>query len=85
MVPTKESDKYFLKCTKCGYVIEIRKDDTKSYRMGYEVEEEKRIVTAKATRGVRRAITPEERELLQEYYEVFLESFESEESGGESE
>ncbi len=81
MVPIKENNKNYLKCTKCGYKIGMRKEEEKRYRIGYEVEEEKRVVTAKATEGTRRTLTPEEREMLQEYYEVFLESFESEEAG----
>lgn len=85
MVPVKENEKYYLKCTKCSYIIESGIETAKKYTVGYEVEEEKRIATAKAVKGVKRTLTPEERELLQEYYEVFLESFEAEELGGESE
>lgn len=80
MIPVKENEKNYLKCTKCSYKIEMRKEEEKGYRIGYEVTEEKRVVTAKATEGTRRTLTPEEREMLQEYYEVFLESFEREES-----
>ena len=85
MMPFREKEKYVLKCIKCGYQTDVPPEQVKTYRIGYEVEEEKRVVAAKATKGVRRALTPEEREMLQEYYEVFLESFETEEAGGEAE
>lgn len=83
MVPTRIGRKTFLQCSKCGYKIEMDRSARERYRISYEVEEEKRVVTAKATKGVKRALTPEEREMLQEYYEVFLESFEAEEGGAE--
>jgi len=83
MVPTKTGKKIYLQCSRCGYKIEMDKSAREKYRISYEVEEEKRVVTAKATKGIRRALTPEEREMLQEYYEVFLESFEAEEGGAE--
>ncbi len=81
MVPVKEEGKTYLKCTKCGYTMELKKEQMDKYKIRHEVEEEKHVITAKATKGVRRALTPEEREMLQEYYEVFLESFEAEEVG----
>ncbi len=81
MLPVKEGGKAYLKCTKCGYKLSIDRKSLEKYKISYEIEQEKRVVTAKATKGVKRTLTPEEREMLQEYYEVFLESFEAEESG----
>ncbi len=83
MVPTKTGKKIYLQCSKCGHRIEMDKSSREKYKISYEVEVEKRVATAKATKGVKRVLTPEEREMLQEYYEVFLESFEAEEGGAE--
>ncbi len=83
MVPVKSGGKIYLQCSRCSYRIEMDKSTREKYRISYEIEEEKRVATAKATKGVKRTLTPEEREMLQEYYEVFLESFEAEEGGTE--
>ncbi len=84
MIPVKEGDKTSLKCTKCGYKINLTNEQISKYRISQEIGFEKRVITAKVTKGVKRALTPEEREMLQEYYEVFLESFETEEAGSET-
>ncbi len=86
MVPVKDekSGKNILKCTKCGYKVGLKNELINRYRLSQEIDFEKRVITAKATKSVKRALTPEEREMLQEYYEVFLESFETEETSSES-
>jgi DNA-directed RNA polymerase subunit M len=82
MIPVKKGNEIYLKCTRCGYEIKANKKDLDSYRIKYHVEEEKRVVTSKATEARKAALSPEEREILREYYEVFLETFQEEEGGG---
>jgi len=81
MVPVRSEDDYvILKCVKCGYEVKSDKKSSNDYRIKFQVDAGKRIQTAKATEARVITLTPEERELLQEYYEIFLESFEEEES-----
>ncbi len=79
MIPVREKGVLYLKCQRCGYKIRVKKPLGSQYSIGGKVEEEKRVVTAKAVEEREARISPEDREILQEYYEVFLESFESEE------
>jgi len=72
-----------LKCTRCGYEVKIDRNKTRDYRIRFQVEANKRTVTSKAIEARRLGLTPEEREMLREYYEVFLESFQEEEGGEE--
>jgi DNA-directed RNA polymerase subunit M len=81
MVPVRVEGNYvILKCTRCGYEIKADKKTMNSYRIRYQVDKEKHVVTSKAVEARKTGLTPEEREMLQEYYEIFLESFQ-EESG----
>lgn len=83
MVPKGvEGDYLILKCTRCGYEVKADKKTASSYRLRFQVEADKRTVTSKAVEAKKIGLTPEEREMLQEYYEIFLESFQ-EESGEE--
>lgn len=75
MVPTKRGDKVYLKCNKCGYETTEKE---KKYEMRYQVESTKRVATAVASEAKETKLTPEEREMLSEYYEIFLEEFERE-------
>ncbi|MEM1700272.1 MAG: DNA-directed RNA polymerase subunit M, partial [Desulfurococcaceae archaeon] len=82
MYPFKKGDEVLLKCTKCGF--ETKAGDKEKYSMKYQVGSSKRTVTAKVSEAKESKITPEEREMLREYYEIFLEEFERsefEESG----
>uniref|UniRef100_A0A7C4D7P2 DNA-directed RNA polymerase subunit M n=1 Tax=Staphylothermus marinus TaxID=2280 RepID=A0A7C4D7P2_STAMA len=69
-----------LKCNRCGYELKADKNDVDRYRMKYQVEAGKRIQTSKAVEARKSSLSPEEREMLQEYYEIFLESFQEETS-----
>ncbi|MEM0002442.1 MAG: DNA-directed RNA polymerase subunit M [Desulfurococcaceae archaeon] len=75
MVPVKKEGKVYMKCNKCGYET-IEKE--KTYGMKYQIESTKRVATAVASEAKERKLTPEEREMLNEYYEIFLEEFERE-------
>ncbi|MEM2524474.1 MAG: DNA-directed RNA polymerase subunit M, partial [Desulfurococcaceae archaeon] len=55
----------------------------KKYEMTYQVESTKRVATAVASEAKETKLTPEEREMLSEYYEIFLEEFERESSESE--
>ena len=83
MVPKKsEGDNLVLSCMRCGYEVTVSRSAINDYKLKFQVEEDKRIHTSKATEARKAGLSPEEREMLQEYYEVFLESFQ-EESGEE--
>ncbi|MEM2024769.1 MAG: DNA-directed RNA polymerase subunit M [Desulfurococcaceae archaeon] len=75
MVPTKKDSEVYLKCNKCGF--ETKKKSEK-YTVKYQVESAKRVATAVASEAKETKLTPEEREMLSEYYEIFLEEFERE-------
>lgn len=81
MVPVRKHEKTVLKCRACGYELEKTRVD---YKISHHVGESKHVITSKVSeekgRSLRRS---EEREILQEYYEVFLETFSEEESGSE--
>lgn len=83
LVPKKKGKSYVLKCSRCGYEAKATKKELGSYGLKYEVDSTKRTVTGRATEARETKLTPEEREMLQEYYEVFLQEFaeEAEESG----
>lgn len=85
MVPTKKDDSYFFKCPRCGFEEKASKKDLERYGMKYVVDSSKRVATAKATEAKAAGLSPEDREMLQEYYEVFLETMKEEESEEESE
>jgi len=80
MVPIKKDDKIYLKCNRCGYET-IEKE--KKYSMTYQVESTKRVATAVASEARESKLSQEEREMLSEYYEIFLEEFERESSEAE--
>lgn len=75
MVPVKKESKVVLKCNKCGFETSEKE---KKYGLTYQVESTKRVATAVASEAKERKLTPEEREMLNEYYEIFLEEFERE-------
>jgi DNA-directed RNA polymerase subunit M len=85
MMPVRKDGEVFFKCSKCGYEVKATKKDLEKYGMKYQVESSKRVATARATESKASGLTPEEREMLQEYYEIFLEEFAAEEGeSGES-
>ena len=75
MVPTRKKNAVYLKCQKCGYESIVKAE---KYGVKYQVETEKRVSTAVASEARESKFTPEDREELREYYEIFLEEFEKE-------
>ncbi len=74
MQVVREDGKVFLKCPHCGYKVEARRPA----RIVRSVEKEKHVVTtSKVVKAEeRRALTEEEKEMLQDYYrDIFLENF----------
>ncbi|WP_173361982.1 DNA-directed RNA polymerase subunit M [Desulfurococcus amylolyticus] len=82
LMPVKKDGETVLKCNKCGY--EVRTDKRREkYSVKYQVDASKRVVTAQATETKETKLSPEEREILSEYYEVLLEELEREEGSSE--
>lgn len=82
LIPKGVKDKQLiLKCMRCGHEVKTDKQTVNSYRLRFQVEANKRTPTSKAVEAKKISLTPEEREMLREYYEIFLESFQEE--GGE--
>ena len=78
MMPKKSgSGTTTLACHRCGYEIAMNKN-TSDYKLKFQVDASKKIHTSKAVEARRTGMTPEEREMLREYYEIFLESFQEE-------
>lgn len=81
LVPVKKRRRIHLVCNRCGYSKMARAKS--GYKVREKVPEDKKakvlVYTASEERGKERI--EEERELLQEYYEVFLETMEG--SAGE--
>ncbi len=83
MVPRREKNKIVLICPQCKNTIEVTHSVEVGYRVKHEVEEEKRTKMAVVT-GAERKLTEEERQLLEDYYKVFLETYmEAEETSSE--
>jgi len=77
LVPEKRKNKAYLVCKKCGYSKPAGKKS--GYKFIEQIPEEKKNKTPVITEEVvEREKIEEERELLREYYEVFLETMESE-------
>ncbi|MGA2573983.1 MAG: hypothetical protein ABSF36_07310 [Candidatus Methanomethylicaceae archaeon] len=84
LIPTKKEGKIFLLCRNCSY--EKPASESKGYKIVQPVDEGKRRKTLvveepQIKKGKKK--TEEERELMADYYEVFLENFQEE--GGEEE
>ncbi len=85
MVPTIIDGRKVLMCRVCRYVEEEPKI-LEEYTLSKHVEEAKRVRTGKVSEEVSRPLKlkkEEEREILQEYYEIFLETFSEESESGE--
>jgi len=74
-----EGELIVLKCTRCGYEVKVEKSST-SYKLRFQVESGKRVATSKAVEARKTGMTSEEREMLQEYYEILLETLQEETS-----
>ncbi len=83
MVPIRRNEKTILKCRVCGYEEEVK--TSVDYKLTHSIEENKRVITSRVSEGAGKPLRrEEEREILQEYYEVFLETFSEEEGSEES-
>ncbi len=78
MVLERRDGKLILKCPRCGYEMEPKGRT----RVVKSVEKEKHVATTSKVVKVdetRRALTEEEKEMLQDYYrDIFLENFSGE-------
>jgi len=83
MVPTRKNGKIYMKCTRCGYEVEVKEEKGRKDSITYQIEANKRVATAVASEAKERKLTEEEREMLSEFYEIFLEEFEKEEESSE--
>jgi len=79
LVPVKKDGEIILKCPKCGY--EETSNNKKGYEYRIQIDDSKRIITSQPTEMKETKITPEERDLLNEYYDILLEELEKEETG----
>jgi DNA-directed RNA polymerase subunit M len=83
LIPLKKTGKVYLICRSCGF--EKPAGESKGYKILQPVDEKKRrktvVVEEPIAKG--RKKNEEERELMADYYEVFLENFQEE--GGEEE
>ncbi|MCC6053789.1 MAG: DNA-directed RNA polymerase subunit M [Thermosphaera sp.] len=83
MTPVRRDGKIYMKCSRCGYEVEVKEKEGRKYSVTYQVEANKRVATAVAGEAKERKLSPEEREMLSEFYEIFLEEFEKEEESEE--
>jgi len=74
MVPVRKEGAVYLKCSKCGY--EAKSEGSRRYDVKHQVESSKRVLTAATSEARDTKLSPEDREMLREYYEIFLEEFE---------
>lgn len=84
LIPSKKEEKIYLICRHCGY--EKPASESKGYKIVQPVDENKRRKTVVVEgeppiKGRKRK--EEERELMADYYEVFLENFQEEGSEAE--
>jgi len=77
-MPVKKDDKVILKCKSCGFEKDLEKSE--SYKIVQQVEEGKRRKMLIVEEPVKIKRKEEEKELMAEYYKVFLESYEEEET-----
>jgi len=79
LIPKKKKETIYLVCKNCGYSKKL--ESKKGYKSKHKVEEEKKtkILVMEATPQDKEKIV-EEKELLQEYYEILLETMEQEQA-----
>jgi len=79
LTPERRKGRVYLVCKRCGYSREMEKEE-RGYRIRETVSEEKRekLIVIEGLKKREKEKLEEERELLREYYEVFLETMESE-------
>jgi len=78
LLPVKKGSRSYLVCPKCGYMKEVK--EPSKYRSVVKVGADKKVKTdvLEEVGEVSKEKREKERELLQEYYEVFLETMTSE-------
>jgi len=83
LVPVRKKEKLYLICKKCGFKKAV--DKNIGYRKRETISEDKKnkLVIVTSSTSAPKEKLQEERELLQEYYEIFLETMEGEEVGEE--
>jgi len=79
LTPERREGHVYLVCKRCGYRREMEKGE-RGYRVRETVSKEKRekLIVIEGLKRREKEKLEEERELLREYYEVFLETMESE-------
>jgi len=82
LVPSRKNNETYLVCNRCGF-SKLAKD-VSSYKRREKISDERKVKVLVLERTEKRGKEKleEERELLQEYYEIFLDTME-EESGEE--
>jgi len=78
LIPVREKGRTVLVCRNCGFRREVKSGE--GYKSTHKVSEEKKtkITVMEETKEISREEREREKELLREYYEVFLETMESE-------
>lgn len=78
MLPKRKDAKLYLVCQSCGY--EIKRKKLEGYAIREEISEDKRTRVSVFTVAAGGASEEERKQLKEEYYEIFLETMESEET-----
>ena len=73
LIPAKKGSKQVLRCSRCGYEEEVTDKVRSSYVSTRVIDEEKRTGVA-ISKEAEKAITAEERELLEGYHKQLLEN-----------
>ncbi len=73
LVPTKRNDKQYLRCPRCGYEEEVTDKTRSSYVSTRVITEEKKTGVA-VWKESEKAMSAEERELLEDYHKQLLEN-----------
>lgn len=86
MVPNKKDDKWFLRCTKCGYEREMSEAEKKEYKVKEEKDKNNRVLTTSLVSdksGRSRGEEELEQEREEYYKEIGLELLRDELEGSE--
>lgn len=79
LLPKKSDENgLVLICDRCGYETTVASKDLRSYKVRYSIGSNKRLHTSKVSESRKVKISEEDREMLQEYYKVLLESLQEE-------
>lgn len=78
LVPVSSEGKTYLVCRKCGYRKETYSKSGYVVRGEVSGDKREKLLVVEGVRSREKEKVEEEREIMKEYYEVFLESMESE-------